>query len=109
MSNVIISGRMNVYTTEVEDVLIQHDGVKDVDVIGVPDDEWDEAVHAFVVPSGDLEPTEAEILEFVDDRLSKYKRPKEIEFLSELPKTAYSKIDKTALEDRYWDSEERRI
>jgi fatty-acyl-CoA synthase/long-chain acyl-CoA synthetase len=106
-SNMIISGGMNVYSTDVEDVLAKHPAVAQVAVIGVPDKKWGEAVTAIVVPDG--EATEADILEFADNKLGDYKRPKQVDFSDELPKTPYGKIDKKALREPYWDDSDRSI
>jgi fatty-acyl-CoA synthase len=106
-SNMIISGGMNVYSTNVEDVLVTHPGVAQVAVIGVPDEKWGEAVTAIIVPDGDV--TAAEIHEFADDELADYKRPKHVEFRDELPKTPYGKIDKKALREPYWEDSDREI
>lgn len=105
-SNMIISGGMNVYSTEVEEVLAEHPGVDQVAVIGVPDDTWGEAVTAIVVG---VDVDEGEILAFADERLADYKKPKTVEFVEELPKTPYGKIDKKALREPYWEDEEREI
>jgi len=106
-SNMIISGGMNVYSTDVEDVLAKHPAVAQVAVIGVPDKKWGEVVTAIVVPDGGA--TEADILEFADNKLGDYKRPKQVDFSDELPKTPYGKIDKKALREPYWDDSDRSI
>jgi len=106
-SNMIISGGMNVYSTDVEDVLATHQDVAQVAVIGVPDEKWGEAVTAIIVPNG--EATKADIHNFADENLGDYKRPKQIEFRDELPKTPYGKVDKKALREPYWDDSTRDI
>lgn len=106
-SNMIISGGMNVYSTDVEDVLATHPNVAQVAVIGVPDEKWGEAVTAIIVPDGEV--TSADIHDFSDDELGDYKRPKHVEFRDELPKTPYGKIDKKALREPYWDGSDRSI
>ena len=107
-SNMIISGGMNVYSTEVEEVLVEHEAVTQVAVIGVPDEKWGEAVTAIVVPS-DEEVTVQDIKSFADENLADYKKPKNVEFTDELPKTPYGKIDKKALREPYWEGETRDI
>ncbi len=93
--DMIISGGMNIYSTEVEQVLQAHPSVAAAAVIGVPDPDWGEAVHAFVVAR---EPVEAGNLDrFCRDQLAKYKVPKGLTFLEALPTTAYGKVDKKAL------------
>lgn len=106
-SNMIISGGMNVYSTDVEDVLATHPNVAQVAVIGVPDEKWGEAVTAIIVPDGEV--SSGDIHDFADDELGDYKRPKHVEFRDELPKTPYGKIDKKALREPYWDDSDRSI
>jgi fatty-acyl-CoA synthase/long-chain acyl-CoA synthetase len=105
--DMIISGGLNVYTTEVEDALDEHPGVKQVAVIGIPHEDWGEAVHAVVVPEGDL--TAEELIEFADGTLSAYKKPKSVEFVEEIPTTPYGKMDKKALREPYWEDADRQI
>jgi acyl-CoA synthetase (AMP-forming)/AMP-acid ligase II len=93
-SNMIISGGENIYPSEVENVLGGHPAVKDVAVIGVPDDKWGETVHAVVVRYPTSTATENEILDWSRERLAGYKRPRSIAFIDELhmPRTATGKI-----------------
>lgn len=106
-SDMIVSGGMNVYTTEVEDALDAHPAVQQVAVIGIPDDDWGEAVHAVVVAEGD--PTAGELRSFADERLADYKKPKSVEFVDEIPTTPYGKMDKKALREPYWEDADREI
>ena len=108
-SDIIITGGMNVYSTEVEEAIDQHPDVAEVAVIGIPDDEWGEAVHAVVIPSSDAELTSEEVQSVCADRLSDYKKPKSVELVDEIPKTPYGKQDKVALRNRYWEDREREI
>ena len=94
---VLVSG-FNVYPNEVEDVIAMHPGVLECAVIGVPDTASGEAVKAFVVRR-DPALTEQELLKFVAEQLTNYKRPKFIEFRTELPKTPVGKILRRALRD----------
>jgi fatty-acyl-CoA synthase/long-chain acyl-CoA synthetase len=105
--DMIISGGMNVYTTEVEDALDEHPQVKQVAVIGIPHEDWGEAVHAVVVREDDL--TAEELIEFADGKLSAYKKPKSVEFVEEIPTTPYGKMDKKALRETYWEDSDREI
>jgi len=77
--DVIVSGGMNVYTTEVEDALERHSALNLVAVIGVPHDDWGEAVHAVVETETD-EIDSDDILAFADAQLADYKKPKSVEF-----------------------------
>lgn len=99
--DLIISGGENIYPREVEEVLIQHPGVREVAVIGVPDAEWGEAVKAVVAPSGDAKVTETELIEFCRERIASYKKPKSVEFINELPKNNYGKILKRDLRTQF--------
>ncbi|WP_044894655.1 class I adenylate-forming enzyme family protein [Bacillus alveayuensis] len=107
--DMIITGGMNVYTTEVENAIQKHPGVSQVAVIGVPHPYWGEAVMAIIVPKEDQSLTEESIRELCAKELSKYKRPKEIRFVDALPLTPYGKIDKKALRKPYWDLASRNI
>lgn len=107
-SNMIISGGMNIYSTNVEEVLVEHPGVNQVAVIGIPHEKWGEAVHAVVIPEHD-DVTAADIQAFADEQLADYKKPKSTEFVEELPQTPYGKVDKKALREPYWEDEERDI
>jgi len=108
-NDVVVTGGMNVYTSEVERALGEHRAVGDVAVIGVPDEEWGEAVHAVVVPAEGQEIDVDDLLGFAGERLAGYKRPKSVNVFDALPTTPYGKIDREALRDRYWSDEDRRI
>ena len=105
-ADVIVTGGMNVYSTNVEDALADHPAVDDCAVVGLPDEKWGEAVTAFVV--GD-EATAENLRAFAADRLADYERPKRVVFLESLPETAYGKVDKAALRADHWDGEGRSI
>ena len=107
-SDVIVSGGMNVYSVTVEEVVQQHDQVANVAVIGVPDDEWGEAVKAVVVPEGDTV-DQAEVRSFCLDHLSDYEVPKSVDVVEELPTTPYGKLDKKKLRESYWQDHSRQI
>jgi long-chain acyl-CoA synthetase len=91
--DLIISGGSNVYPREVEEVLLVHDRVREVSVIGRPDREWGEVVVAYVV--GDAAP--AELDAFCLKHIARFKRPKDYVFVPALPKNNYGKILKTEL------------
>jgi acyl-CoA synthetase (AMP-forming)/AMP-acid ligase II len=101
-SNMIISGGENIYPSEVESLLAGHPGVKDVAVVGVPDEKWGEAVHAVVVRHDGATITEAELLEWTRERIAGYKRPRAVTFLTEaqMPRTATGKIQHRILRER---------
>ena len=103
--DIIISGGENVASREVEEVLYQHPAIYEASVIGVPDKEWGEAVKAVVVLKEEFKDkiSEAELTDYCRSRLAGYKRPRSIDFLSELPKNAAGKIDKANLKRYYKD------
>ena len=90
--DVIISGGVNIYPREVEEVLNLHAGVKETCVIGVPDDKWGENVVAFVVPNGKEEVTVEQLINLCKENLASFKKPKEVFIVDELPKSSYGKI-----------------
>ena len=93
--DMIITGGMNVYSSEVEAALRKHASVAEVAVVGLPDDDWGEVVTAVVVPVGPA--SEDTLRLFAKASLSAYKVPKTIVFMTELPLTNYGKIDKKRL------------
>jgi len=99
--DMIVTGGENVYSTEVENILYSHPGILEAAVIGVPDPKWGEAVKAVVVLRQGQEATEKEIIDFCKERIARYKAPKSVDFMSELPKTGSGKIYKRGLKERY--------
>jgi fatty-acyl-CoA synthase len=100
----IISGGVNIYPQEIEDVLAVHDAVDDVAVIGVPDEEMGESVFAVVAPAPGHEPSDAlaeELLEHVRARIARYKVPRRLVFTDDLPRTPTGKLVKHRLRERY--------
>lgn len=100
--NMIISGGVNVYPTEVEDVLTSHPAVQESAVIGVPDERWGELVYAVVVLRPGAETTPEELDAFCRERLANFKVPKKFEFRPELPKTYAGKISHRDLRAPFW-------
>jgi acyl-CoA synthetase (AMP-forming)/AMP-acid ligase II len=107
--DMVISGGLNIYPREIEEVLLAHPSVAEVCVFGVPDDKWGEAVKAHVVLGNGDRVSEAEIIGFVGERLAPYKKPKSVEFVDSLPKTTYGKLDKRAVRAPYWAGQERMV
>lgn len=101
-SEMIITGGLNVYPNEVEQVLYQHPAVLEAAVIGVPDPLWVEAIKACVVLRPGAVATDQEILDFCRTRLADYKRPRSVDFHGELPKNAAAKILRRKLREPYW-------
>lgn len=95
--DMIVTGGENVYSKEVEDVLIAHPSVRDVAVVGRPHPEWGETVVAFVVPASGAALDEADIGAFLASQLAKYKIPREYVVCESLPRTPTGKLAKTAL------------
>ena len=101
-SHMIISGGENVYPSEVEAVIGAHPAVRDVAVVGVPDDKWGEAVQAVVVLHPGAAVGEAELLAWCRERVAGYKRPRAVHFVDEsrLPRTATGKVQHRVLRER---------
>jgi acyl-CoA synthetase (AMP-forming)/AMP-acid ligase II len=108
-NDMIISGGMNVYSVEVENVIATHPAVGQVAVVGVPHADWGEAVHAVIVPALGTTPTAADLEPFSREHLAAYKRPKSFEFVTELPLTVYGKVDKKALRAPHWEGVGRNV
>ena len=99
--NMIITGGENVYPTEVEAALGAHEAVRDVAVVGLPDDKWGERVEAAVVLRDGATATQTELIDFCRDKLAGFKRPRAVTFLAfeELPRTATGKLQHNLLRD----------
>ena len=108
----IISGGVNIYPQETENVLTMHPKVADVAVIGAPNDEMGEEVKAVVQPVDGAAPgpeLEQELLAYCREHLAHYKCPRSIDFLAELPRLPTGKLYKRQLRDRYWQGHDTRI
>ncbi len=99
--DLIISGGFNVYPKEVEELIDAIDGVVESAVIGLPHRDFGEGVTAVIVPVTGKCPDEAAILTLIETRLAKFKQPKRIVFVDELPRNAMGKVQKNALRDRF--------
>jgi fatty-acyl-CoA synthase len=97
IKDVIISGGENISSVEVEGTLLRHPAVQEVAVVGMPDERWGEAPHAFVVLKPGGQATGEELIGFTRERLAHFKAPKVVHFVAELPKTATGKIQKYVL------------
>jgi len=107
--DVVISGGENISTVEVEQALMSHPAVLEVAVIGVPDQRWGERPKAFVVLKDHTLVTEAELIEHVHVKIARYKAPRNVDFVVELPKTSTGKIQKFALRDQEWAGKTHRV
>jgi acyl-CoA synthetase (AMP-forming)/AMP-acid ligase II len=99
----IITGGLNVYPREVEEVLSQHKAIAEVCVFGVPDPKWGEAVTAAVTLRSGTDTSEQELIEFCKSKVASYKTPKKFHILDSLPKSAYGKILQRELKKRFSD------
>jgi fatty-acyl-CoA synthase len=100
IKDVIISGGENISSVEVEGVLLRHPAVQEAGVVGLPDEKWGEAPHAFVVLKPGQTVAAEELRAFVRERLAHFKCPHSFKFVTELPKTATGKIQKFVLRGR---------
>ncbi len=108
----IISGGVNIYPQECENLLITHPKVADAAVFGVPNEDFGEEVKAVIQPMPGNEPgpaLEAELIAFCRDHLSVQKCPRSIDFMDQLPRLPTGKLYKKALRDRYWGDRKGRI
>jgi fatty-acyl-CoA synthase len=99
--DMLISGGVNVYPAEIEGALVLHPDVRDAAVVGVPHGTWGEVGVAFVVPRPGCTPTAEDLSGFLVQRLARYKVPKAFVLVESLPRTAYGKVVKGELRDRY--------
>jgi long-chain acyl-CoA synthetase len=105
-ADMIISGGANIYPAEIEAELIQHPKVADVAVFGIPNSDWGEEVKAVIEPVEGIEGSAAltaEILAWATNRLARFKTPKTIDYLAELPRDPNGKLYKRKLRDPYWE------
>ena len=109
---VIISGGVNIYPQETENLLVTHPKVMDAAVIGVPDEDLGEIVKAIVQPAPGEEPgeiLERELIAFCREHLAHFKCPRTVDFVEELPRLPTGKLYKRLLRDRYWGDHTTRI
>jgi long-chain acyl-CoA synthetase len=110
--DMIISGGANIYPSEVEAELLAHPKVGDAAVFGIPDEDWGEQVKAVIEPAPGVTPGPAladEIMAFCRERVAKFKCPKSIDFITEMPRDPNGKLYKRKLRDPYWEHRERSI
>jgi acyl-CoA synthetase (AMP-forming)/AMP-acid ligase II len=109
IKDMIISGAENIYPKEIEDLLMTHAGVREVAVIGIPDEVYGESVCAVVVKKKGQDPSQEELIGFCAERLARYKKPKKVVFIDELPKNAAGKVTKNPLREPFWADRGRRV
>jgi fatty-acyl-CoA synthase len=98
--DLIVSGGENISSVQVENVLAAHPAVLEVAVVGMPDDRWGEVPLAWVALRPGGQATEAELIDWVRSHLARFKAPKQVRFLDELPKGGTGKIQKVELRNR---------
>lgn len=111
-NDMIIAGGVNIYPAEIEKELQACPGVADVAVFGIPHPDWGEEVKAVVQPEDGVKADEAlrqRILDFCRERLAKYKTPRTIDFIAEMPRDPNGKLYKRTLRDPYWEGRDRQI
>jgi len=108
-SDMIISGGFNIYPREVEDVIMSHPAVAEAAVFAIPDPVWGEAVHAVVATKNGCQLTVEEVITHCRRQLASYKKPKQVEFVAEIPKNLYGKVDRKSLKKKHWQHLERSI
>jgi acyl-CoA synthetase (AMP-forming)/AMP-acid ligase II len=103
----IVSGGENVFPREVEDLLAEHEGVAETAVIGVDDEKFGQRLKAFVVlKDGGQDPSEDELKDYVKKNLARYKVPREVVFMDELPRNATGKVLKRKLREQEEEADE---
>ncbi|MFX0141368.1 MAG: class I adenylate-forming enzyme family protein, partial [Candidatus Hodarchaeota archaeon] len=105
LKETISSGAEKIYPLEVEEIIVTHPKVSDVIVIGVPDEDWGNAVRAVVIPKKGLKPhqdiTEEEIIEFCRGKMASYKKPKTIVFAEKFPISPVGKVLRAKVREQY--------
>ncbi|MBX7219282.1 MAG: long-chain-fatty-acid--CoA ligase [Blastocatellia bacterium] len=102
--DLIISGALNIYPSEVERILAQHPGVAECAVIGVPHEKWGEAVKAVVVLKSGMTVTETELIAFCEGKIAGFKKPKSVDLVERLPRNPTGKVLRRVLREPYWTS-----
>jgi long-chain acyl-CoA synthetase len=104
-AELIISGGVNIYPAEIDAVLLEHPAVGDVACVGVPDEEWGEAVKAVVELRDGFDPSDelaTELIDFTRERVARFKCPRSVDFVDDLPRFETGKIYRRLVRDRYW-------
>ncbi len=107
--DMIISGGINVYPREIEEIIYTHPAVLDCCVIGVPDEKWGETVRAVITVKPTMEVVPEEIMDLCARNLASYKKPTAVDIVPDIPKTASGKLLKRELREQYWKGHERKV
>ena len=108
-NDLIVSGALNVYPSEVERVIHSHPAVYECAVIGVPSERWGEEVKAIVVLREGMTLTEDELIAYCEGRIAGFKKPKSVDFIEKLPRNLAGKILRRELREKYWEGQARKI
>src|SRR5690625_538250 len=103
LKDMIISGGENIYPAQIEQELAQLEAIASVAVFGISDEKWGEVPRAAVVVREGHDLTEQDVLSYLDGKLARYKIPKSVVFVDEMPRTASGKVRKPQLRERYGD------
>ncbi len=109
LKDMIVSGAENVYPAEVERVLAAFPGIADVAVFGIPDERWGEAVKAVVVAKSGATLSEKDIIEYARKHIARFKCPKSVDVVDQIPRNPSGKILKKKLRAPYWEGRDRKI
>ncbi|MGH6798534.1 MAG: AMP-binding protein, partial [Roseiarcus sp.] len=109
VKDMIVTGGENVYPAEVENALFGHPAIADAAVIGVPDDDWGEAVKAIVVLKPGAPRDAADIIAWARARIAHFKAPKSVDFVDAIPRNITGKILRRELREPYWKGRDRRV
>ncbi len=109
VKDMIVSGGENIYPRVVEEVLFKHPAIADAAVIGIPDQQWGEAVKAVVQLRVGVSATEAELIEHCRGEIGGFQLPKTVDFIDTLPRNASGKVLKRELREPYWEGQARRV
>ncbi len=109
VKDMIVSAGEKIYPAEVESVLSGHPAIAEIGVIGVPDEQWGERVHAVVVPRKGTQITLAELQSFARGQLADFKLPRAITLAEALPRTPSGKIKKAELRAPFWVGQDRKV
>jgi long-chain acyl-CoA synthetase len=108
-TDMVISGGVNIYPAEIEEILHQHPAILDVAVIGVPNEDWGEELKAVVQLKPGAQATADDVIDFCRERLADYKRPRTVDFVAEVPRNPSGKLLKREIRAPYWEGRARRV
>ena len=109
LKDMVISGGLNIYPSEIEAVICEMDSVLECSVIGVPDEKWGESIKAVIQLKPGRELPESEVISHCREKLGSLKVPRSVEFWPQLPRSAVGKILKREIREKYWDGHWRAV